>query len=261
MVKERHYQAGEVIIKEKDHGETAFIIKRGRVRVTKEANGKTTHICDIEAGNIFGEMSMIDEKPRSATVTAIEDTVLREIHRDSFFTGLKNEHEIALKILKVLFERLRKANVLISQLNVMESQSDTAHSLLLCDMSSRLPLEITMEGLTRPATKSLPEHPLLIRKFPFLVGRKTKDPLVYNDLKIPDKQPYRISRHHLELDHDDGRLFALDRGSHLGSIVDGRQLGGPEGNLGPLFFEESTGILVLGDERSPYQYRLSINTS
>jgi hypothetical protein len=212
-------------------------------------------------GNIFGEMSMIDEKPRSATVTALEDTILREIHRDSFFTGLKNEHEIAIKILKVLFERLRKANMLISQLKITESQSDKAYCLSLSDQLPRISLEVTMEGLTRAAKKSLPEHPLQIKKFPFLIGRKTRDPLAYNDLQIPDKQPYRISRHHLELDHEDGRLFALDRGSHLGSILDGIQIGGSEGNPGPMFFKESSGTVVLGDEHSPYKYRFSITVS
>lgn len=261
MKNKRLFKSGEVIIKEKDVGETAYIIKRGRVKVSKVMDGEAIHICDLEAGSIFGEMGMIDEKPRSATVTAIEETVVNEIHRDKFFIGLINEQELALKILKILFERLRKANVMIAQLTAAKSQPAETLSTSLCHFSYKTKTFVLLEGLTRTAAKALPENPFRIEKFPFLIGRKTRDPLAYNDLLIPDKRPYRISRHHLELYKHQDRVFVLDRGSHLGTIVDGQQRGGRKGNTGPLVFKESEATLVLGDKHSPYKYKVVINSS
>lgn len=254
----RHFKLGEHIIKEKDVGETVYIIQKGRVSVSKEEAGEEIHICDLGAGSIFGEMSMIDDKPRSASVTAVEDTVVKEIHRDSFFSALQNEQELAIKILKVLFERLRKANAVIAQIKAAESKPTEAFDNAECHFATKTKAYILLEGLTSIAAKRLPENPFRISQFPFLIGRKSSDPLAHNDLVIEDQKPYRISRHHIELDKHEDRIFALDRGSHLGSIVDGKQLGGPKGKAGPLTFQGSEGILVLGDKQSPYRYKVVI---
>ena len=50
----------------------------------------------------------------------------------------------------------------------------------------------------------------------------------------------------------------MDRGSHFGSIVNGKQVGGPGGDPGPLAFKESEGTLVLGDKDSPYRYKFKV---
>ena len=69
MIPLSRYEAGEVIIQENDLGETAYVITQGQVEVSKELNGQKVHLAYLGAGETFGEMSMIDEKPRSATVT------------------------------------------------------------------------------------------------------------------------------------------------------------------------------------------------
>ena len=116
MITLRQFEPGEVIIRENDVGETAYVIEQGKVEVTKELAGKRVHLGYVASGEPFGEMSMIDDKPRSATVTAIEQTLVREIHRDAFLEGLQTDPEIAVKLLKVLFERLRESHVKILQL-------------------------------------------------------------------------------------------------------------------------------------------------
>src|SRR4029434_16810 len=75
----RQYEAGEVIVQENDLGETAYLIEQGQVEVSKELDGQHVHLAYLGAGAIFGEMSMIDEKPRSATVTAVTATVVSEL--------------------------------------------------------------------------------------------------------------------------------------------------------------------------------------
>src|SRR6266481_1808718 len=117
MITARQYGAGEVIFLENDIGETAYVIERGRVEVLKRLDGKNVHIAYIGQGEPFGEMSMIDEKPRSATVVAVEKTTVRELHRDEFLQTLQSQPDVAISLLKILFERLREADATILQLH------------------------------------------------------------------------------------------------------------------------------------------------
>jgi CRP-like cAMP-binding protein len=111
----RRYQAGEVILRENDMGETAYIIERGQVEIAKGLHGQNIRLALLGTGEIFGEMSIIEDKPRSATVIAIEDTVVREIHRDELFHSLQTSPDMALNLLRHLFDRLRAAHVTILQ--------------------------------------------------------------------------------------------------------------------------------------------------
>ena len=107
------YEAGAVIIHEKDVGETAYVIAEGKVEVSKELDGQKVHLGYLGAGETFGEMSMIDEKPRSATVTAVTETLVSEIRRDDFFNSFQTDPNVALELLKVIFDRLREADARI----------------------------------------------------------------------------------------------------------------------------------------------------
>ncbi len=107
------YEAGEVIIRENEVGETAYVIAQGKVEVSKQLNGQKVHLSYLGVGEIFGEMSMIDEKPRSATVTAVTETLVSEIRREDFFISFQREPKAALELLKVPFDRLRKADARI----------------------------------------------------------------------------------------------------------------------------------------------------
>ena len=74
------------------------------------------HLARLGVGEIFGEMSLIEERPRIATVRAVGKTVIREIPRAEFSQSLKKDPQVAMSLLKVLFERLREANATILQL-------------------------------------------------------------------------------------------------------------------------------------------------
>ena len=258
MITLSRYEAGEVIVRENDFGETAYIIGEGRVEVSKELDGRNVHLAYLSAGETFGEMSMIDEKPRSATVTAVSETVVSEIRRDDFFNSFQTDPKVALTLLKVLFERLREADAMILQLQKADPQHGLVSKEPLVVISPREKLTIMLEGVTPRAAAALPVTPFQITQFPFRVGRQSPDPLVYNDLMLPDSVPLQISRHHLAFIAQEGRVGVVDRGSSLGSWVDGQQLGGPSGLSGPVFFSRSEGILVLGTRDSPFKYRVSL---
>ncbi len=96
MITLSRYEAGEVIVQENDFGETAYVIAQGQVEVSKELDGQNVHLAYLGAGETFGEMSMIDEKPRSATVTAVTETLVSEVQRDDFFNSFQTDPKVAL---------------------------------------------------------------------------------------------------------------------------------------------------------------------
>jgi CRP/FNR family transcriptional regulator, cyclic AMP receptor protein len=259
MIPMSRYEAGEMIIQENDLGETAYVIKQGQVEVSKELHGEKVHLAYLGAGETFGEMSMIDEKPRSATVTAVTETLVSEIRRDDFFNSFQTDPKIVLQLLKVLFERLREADA-----RILELQKASPQEALIPEVLPAVPAweqpTITLEGVTTRAAAALPTSPFQITQFPFRIGRQSPDPLVYNDLMLPDSVPLQISRHHLAFVQQEGRVGVVDRGSTLGSWVDGQQIGGRSRLAGPVFFSRPEGLLVLGHRDSPFRYRIRLGT-
>jgi hypothetical protein len=283
MITLRQYAPGEAIIRENEPGECAYIIEKGRVEITREKGGRPAHIAFLGEGSTFGEMGMVDDLPRSATVTAVEETTVREVHREGLYEALRSNPETMGKLLKGIFERLRIANATISRLKeeVRVSRADAAAAGDPSDPPEvrdgdsppgngfqagppRRPAAkaaiktLRIEGLTPRAAESIPDNPSTFAFLPVKIGRKTNDPLVHNHLEISDRDPLQISRHHVSLIEEDGKVGVLDRGSKLGALVDEQRIGGKTHSPGPVFFKNDGGVLVLGTDNSPYRYRISI---
>lgn len=264
----RKLAVGDVVLKEGETGETAYYIKSGKVEVSKEKDGRKVHIAYLEAGATFGEMSMVDDLPRSASVTAVEETVVTEFHRDELFVAMRDNPEVFGKFLKSIIERLREANRLIAALDpgAKEAAWSKAVAKAAAEAQPRLAnlrepgskdASWTLEGLTPEAVAALRAHPAPITTFPFRIGRRSDDPFLYNHLEIEEQEPAQIARHHVSLVWEDGRIGVQDRGSEKGASVDGVRIGGKHG-AGPAFFAGREGVLVLGDEGSPFRYRIKV---
>jgi hypothetical protein len=258
MITMRQYRAGEVIFHENDEGDVAYIIDQGRVEVTKKLEGQEIHLATLNAGEIFGEMSLIEERPRSATVTAATDTTVRVVPREEFFQSLQKDPDAALSLLKVLFERLREGNATILQLQKDYPLTCHVPQGSLASEKGRFSMTVILEGTTPKAAQSLPSNPFHITKFPCRIGRQSHDPLVNNDLKISDFEPFQISRHHISFIQQENQIGVVDRGSHLGSLLNGVQLGGLHGNLKTHFLTEPESILVLGHLHSRFKFKITL---
>jgi nucleotide-binding universal stress UspA family protein len=106
----RVYQPGEVIVREGEHTAGCFIIVTGQVEVVKGADpAKATVLAQMGPGEIFGEMAMIDDSPRSATVRALSVTECVGLRRSDFMAELQRAPEVAVRMLPVLVRRLRAA--------------------------------------------------------------------------------------------------------------------------------------------------------
>lgn len=101
---------GEMVCMEKETGHTAYLLLQGGVDVVVGSfteNGKT--VAALRPGTIFGEMSLLEDKPRTATVVATtDDTRLLEINKENFLEILQADTEIAYQLLRTLYQRMEK---------------------------------------------------------------------------------------------------------------------------------------------------------
>jgi len=108
---ERTYKAGSTLIKQGDTGVGLYVIISGTVRITQANNPDKAEV-DLGTagpGSVLGEMALLDDLPRSATVTAVTDVTALLLPVWEFRTTLRTHPDIALRLLSVLSHRLRKA--------------------------------------------------------------------------------------------------------------------------------------------------------
>ena len=266
---------GDTLIREGELGDTAFCIVTGEVRVWKSGEGGSFELARLGPGSIFGEMSMVDEKPRSASVTATCPTCVKLIRRSEFFQSFQNDPEFAASLLKVLFERLRETGARLTQLQQASpftasnapsiGQSAARAESQIRTVATPSQYLIRLEGLTGPAQEALPSNPMLVESLPLRIGRQSDDPMANNDLSIRDFEPFQISVNHLLIFEDidpvsqNRRVGIFDRGSSFGSWLDGRPLGGLMAEDNATYLDIGESQLVLGSEDSVFRYRINVS--
>ncbi len=107
---ERTYSAGTKLFSQGDSGSGLYILKSGKVSITQQsgAQGAEKEINTAGAGETLGEMALLDDQPRSATVTAVEDVTALLLPVWEFRGVIKSHPDIGLKLLATLSRRLRK---------------------------------------------------------------------------------------------------------------------------------------------------------
>ncbi len=127
LIASKMFAAGEEIFRIGDRGRNAYFIESGSVEVSILRDGEPFVIAELGVGEIFGEMSMIDDAPRSATVTAKEDTEVIEIQHSHFIQPLKSKDPMMDLLLRVVLARFRDAQ---RQLSGIKAKSDEIDSSL-----------------------------------------------------------------------------------------------------------------------------------
>ena len=104
----RNFGKDSFICIEGNEGHTAFLVLKGNVKVVLGTfNEKSKTLATISEGSIFGEMSMLEDAPRSATIVAGEDGVtVLEINKGDFLNLMKTEPELAYNLLRTLYNRI-----------------------------------------------------------------------------------------------------------------------------------------------------------
>jgi CRP-like cAMP-binding protein len=264
--------AGEAILREGDPGDTAYLILEGEVSVRKFTENGELELARLGPGDIFGEMCLVDEKPRSASVIAERASRLKEMRRSEFLSSFQHDVHFATSLLRVLFERLRETSARLSYLQeqrppgvgavavappmALPSSSNSGEGSATRPTSSKLVL--TLEGLTPPAEQALPCNPYQVVKLPCRIGRNSSDELSYNDLTLNDMEPFQVSINHLLIFEDEGKIGIFDRGSSRGSWLNNQPIGGLMGDSAASYLDGDEAELVLGDRDSAFRFRLKV---
>lgn len=145
----RRYTKGEVFIKKGDTGLGMFVIVTGLLEVYDQRDGSRATLATLRPGQSVGEMSLLDSRPRSANVEAIEDTDCLLITRDSFNGLTRRDPEVLWGIVPQLAERLRVANERLARLD--DRLPPEAAAGPVAEARSETPADAVAERLPVPA--------------------------------------------------------------------------------------------------------------
>jgi CRP/FNR family cyclic AMP-dependent transcriptional regulator len=169
VVSRRSASRGSIIIAAGDPTDSLYIILSGRFKVMmSDAEGKEVILSILSGGEFFGEMGLIDDAPRSASVVAIEPCELLVITRRDFKRCMAENAEMAMAVMRGLVRRLREADRKIGSLALLDVYGRVAR--LLLDMAE------TVDG-QKMVTKRLPKQDIakMIGASREMVSRVMKD--------------------------------------------------------------------------------------
>ena len=242
------FKKGATIIHEGTTGSDAYLILSGSVEVYKKVGDEKLVLSRLVKGNIFGEMSLVDDKPRSATIVALEDTEVRILSRERFESMLEQNPRAVIPLLKQVFQRVRYLNQMVT---AFCGQASTGTVELATQ-----PLRLTAK--TDEAEQAVQGKEIDISKIPFQIGRTTTSSVFgSNDLNIEDTEPYRVSRCHCLITIVDNEYYLVDTVSSRGTVVDSSKIGGRE-ELKRVLLESGKHRITLGGEESPYVFDLEV---
>lgn len=123
----KRFKSGEEIVREGDYGDCMYIVREGKVRITKTVLGKEKHLADIGRDQFFGELSLINNKDRTATATALEDVVVEELAWETFQENIQDHPSVARRMIRTLARRMDEMLAKADGLN--DAMSDRTREL------------------------------------------------------------------------------------------------------------------------------------
>jgi CRP-like cAMP-binding protein len=264
---EQEFVAGHVFFRAGDPGDQAYMLSTGEVELLAGVTEPFMRVGLCEPGDVFGEMALIEERPRTLTARAVTTGRVTTMTRDEFEHQLSHDPARARRYLRSLFERLRSLTARVgseSERNLAVLPAPPGPVELPSGYGRPARWSVVVHPLTRKAAQTLPDEGLLVTRFPLRVGRVAalheKEPLDLNDVWLLDDPPYNVSRNHCEIDVGREGPVVRDRGSFLGCLVNEKWIGG-QAVLGYARLEAGDNVLVVGSKMSPYQFRLSVSTA
>ena len=127
----RHYRRGETIFHKDDPGSTLYIVKSGKVKITTlSPEGEELILALLADGEFFGELSLLDGRPRSASAVAMEETRALMLHRDDLLSIIAKRPELISNIMIALGDLVRHATILLEDATFYDLPARLAKRLL-----------------------------------------------------------------------------------------------------------------------------------
>jgi len=285
MMKKVKYVLGSYIFKEGDLSQEAYRIIKGKVELTTDLDSKPVILAQLGKGDIFGEMAMIDERPRTASAQCLKPTECEVMDPGDFQSLILEQPARSLPYLSALFERLRSMTNRLqnegcvapkSQEDLLKNEAPNYPTPIEDDPFSPFQMQadsqqetadlaVILTPMTQTCSSVMPEgyEAMQLVKFPFCIGRQTQsgskhvEVLSANDFMIADVLPFQVSRNHCSIEREGDRYFVRDRGSTLGTIVNGVTLGAKKERL-TYDLMPGANELIVGSKQSPYVFQINL---
>jgi CRP-like cAMP-binding protein len=150
------YSPNEIIFCEWEPGNEFYFIQSGNVRIVKFIQNREKNLSVLTDGDVFGEMAILEEQPRSATAIALDHVKLLKFHRDNFDTLMSGNPALAYKLLVIFSKRIydakRRLMILLleePQLKVMDVLVMLAEQDPHLDLQQEISLQVTSQDVAR----------------------------------------------------------------------------------------------------------------
>ena len=139
MLESRDSKAGAVLFRAGDEGNAMYLIEHGAVRICVRAkDGHDVTLTELHRGDFFGEMALLDGKPRSADARVAEDARLAVLSREHFLSFVRDNPDVGLEMLTALTNRLRHTDELLRHTATRNVNVEDAAHLTLADRAADL---------------------------------------------------------------------------------------------------------------------------
>jgi CRP/FNR family cyclic AMP-dependent transcriptional regulator len=150
------YSPNEIIFCEWEPGNEFYFIQSGNVRIVKLIQNREKNLSVLTDGDVFGEMAILEEQPRSATAIAMDHVKLLKFHRDNFDTLMSGNPALAYKLLVIFSKRIydakRRLMILLleePQLKVMDVLVMLAEQDPHLDLQNEIALQVNSQDVAR----------------------------------------------------------------------------------------------------------------
>lgn len=264
------FAPGHVFFRPGDPPDRAYLLEAGHVELLAGDGDAPTRVALFGPGDVFGEMALVEERPRALTALAATAGRATPMTRDDFEHILTHDPARARRYLRSLFERLRS---LTARAGAGAEPGRPAPLVPVASPERSGPAElpggpgrtagwvVVVHPLTPKAGETLPDGGLRVTRFPLRIGRASgaheREAFDLNDVWLLDSPPFNVSRNHCDIDVDLDGPVVRDRGSHVGCVVNDEVIGGRVAkSYAPL--RGGDNVVVVGTRTSPYQFRVTV---
>ncbi|MBT3168579.1 MAG: cyclic nucleotide-binding domain-containing protein [Candidatus Cloacimonetes bacterium] len=249
----KKYEKNDIIVKQGDNSTDIYKINKGKVLLK---NSNKMSFVELNEGDLFGTVDFILEKPYRFTAVAVTDVEIDIIDPRIFTELYESENAEFIKpILLSLAEEIRFYE------SKLEGKGGFVRDIIATAKRSEKKI-LTLIPTTSKAKRMLRNlDRIVISHFPFKIGRHSRrrsDKLFHrNDFYLSDYSPYSVSRSHFAITKKDNDYYFLDRGSHLGTLVNGERIGG-RGKRTRVSLSEKENSIIIGSVEAKIRFKLEI---
>jgi CRP/FNR family cyclic AMP-dependent transcriptional regulator len=139
------FSAGDIIFCEYEPGNTFYFLMEGRVKITKISKDQEKLLDILEPGEIFGEMAILEEAPRSASIVAMDNVKALEFNKANFESLMTAKPELAVKLLKIFAKRIYDQKRRLMILTLSEPEAKIADVFLMLAENMNINMKETKE--------------------------------------------------------------------------------------------------------------------